>query len=196
VISLLCSLLFTGNKINLKHLALPAFNAMQSVGQNIGETQLNMTVTSAGYFSGLFTGMVEGPIQEVATTIGQVVTNSYSQGNDFLSDTRYFLLSFLLRLIFSTTLGNIPGDVWQIVYQTCQIYSAGAALAGFAVAFAVAICNALNLKLATWIFATQKMMKIIKSQLKMYSLMFNDDSWLLSTKLNSPIPQIIIIYLI
>lgn len=134
-------------------MAIPGWNWAGYQGQALGES-LGMTSDVAGYFAAIFTGLAEGPIQEAMTTLGNFLSDS-EERKKFKSDPKEYLKDFAKRFGLSITLGAIPGDVWQLVYNACQTNNANIFLTSLAVGLAVATCNVGYAKIVDKIFASK-----------------------------------------
>jgi hypothetical protein len=122
-------------------LAIPGWNAFQEMGDQIGLT-LKMTVHHAGYFSSLFPGIIEGPIQGIASIVLSHIINK--------SWKHFKMKTFLRQILIFATFGAIPGNIWQLAYQaiTDQIPAGdywpvwlSVLVLGFGLAFAVYLAN-------------------------------------------------------
>ena len=117
-------------------LAIPAWNVAAKEGIAWGK-RLGMSAISAGYFSSLFTGLAEGPMQEIVTSFGQLLVTD-EEKKLYKENPRQYVIDFFKRLALSATLGAIPGAVWQLAYYTAEDYQFSPVLI---VALAVIICN-------------------------------------------------------
>lgn len=120
-------------------LAIPGWNIAAKLGNSWGKS-LGMSPTAAGYFSGLFTGLAEGPIQEAVTSLGQYITAPEEKAKYAANPGQYFI-QFLKRFLFSATFGAIPGDVWQFIYNAGKTNEIGSIPTGLTIASGVAFCN-------------------------------------------------------
>ena len=124
--------------ITAASLAIPGWNIAAKEGIAWGK-RLGMSAISAGYFSSLFTGLAEGPIQEIVTSFGQLLTID-EEKKLYKEKPRQYVIDFLKRLGLSATLGAIPGAVWQLAYYAAEDYDFSPVLV---VALAVMISNKL-----------------------------------------------------
>lgn len=122
--------------------AIPGWNIAGRWGSKIGQNNLGLSSINAGYFAGIFTGLAEGPIQELTDTLFNFLYDVYKRNEtkENFSDN-FSPKSVFKRFLFSLFIGCIPGDVWQLVYTAGFEYNIGPQGTGLLVALGVGISN-------------------------------------------------------
>ena len=110
-----------------------------SMGQKAGRS-----VTEAGYFASIFTGLFEGATQTTIIAFVNELCKRYENEETVCSLEAFqaAALEVAKQLPLGATLGAIPGAVWQLVYTACFVSGSVNPIAGsLLVAAAVCGCN-------------------------------------------------------
>lgn len=94
---------------------------------------------ASGYFSSIFAGISEGLTQFIFIKLIKLFSDD-AEYTHFRKDPRNYFLNLLIGLGLNSTIGAIPGAVWQLVFNAAAIGTIGAA----ATALSVAMCVALS----------------------------------------------------
>lgn len=98
-----------------------------------------LTASKAGYIAGLFPGWIEGPLQQMIITAGNLGKNTEREA--LRQNSRKYLLNFGKDMLLSVVPGFIPGNVWQLVYHACKTNKVSPFLAIISVSCSVGSSN-------------------------------------------------------
>ena len=124
-------------------LAIPAWDwaANTAIACFLGQ---GYSTIDAGYLAFFAPGLVEGPIQWATPQFIDAIVDLFQtrEGlNAFLKDPKGTLASLLAQFSLNVTLGSIPGDIWQVIYNRCIELNYHPALTGLLIALGVAAGN-------------------------------------------------------
>ncbi len=99
-------------------LAIPGWDAMQSWGVSIGTNTLKLNTSQAGYFSGIFPGVAEGPTQALTMKLYATYNTGWKKiCDEFIANPSQHVWSFIKHIVYFASFGAIPGNMWQVAYQ-------------------------------------------------------------------------------
>ena len=102
-------------------------------------TNAGATKNAAGYYSSVFAGISEGLTQFIFIKLVKLFSDE-TEFNHFKQDTCNYFLNFLIGLGLNSTIGGIPGVVWQLVFNAATINTIGPV----ATALSLTTCVALS----------------------------------------------------
>ena len=121
-----------------------AYDKFASIGAKLGIEALKLSPTMASYFASIFTGF-EGPVQTSIITLYKLFTKE-EEWTLFREDPATYFKSKGKEMGLSTTLGLIPGAVWQVIFNAGVMSALGPVGTAFLVAATVAVCNLIYAK--------------------------------------------------
>ena len=101
-------------------------------------TNAGTASNAAGYYASIFAGISEGLTQFIFIKLVKLFSDE-TEFTHFKQDTRNYFLNLLIGLGLNSTIGAIPGAVWQLVFNAATINSIGAAATALSLATCVAI---------------------------------------------------------
>ncbi len=115
--------------------AIPTWNSAGALGLRIGEEKFEPI--PAAYFAGLFSGIAEGFLQELITTLGTLWIDEKER-----KQAKNHPLAYpSKKLGLSISYGAIPGAIWQWVYVACTCNNASVTATMLSVALIVGSSN-------------------------------------------------------
>lgn len=121
-----------------------AYDKFALIGTKLGIEALQLSPTMANYFASLFTGF-ESPVQTTIITFYKLFTKD-KEWTLFREDPETYFKTKAKELGLSTTLGLIPGVVWQVIFNAGVVSALGPVATAFLVAATVAVCNLIYAK--------------------------------------------------
>lgn len=101
-------------------------------------TNAGASNNAAGYYSSIFAGISEGLTQFIFIKLVKLFSND-DEYTHFKQDPCNYFLNLLIGLGLNSTIGAIPGAVWQLVFNAATIGAIGPVATALSVAGCVAL---------------------------------------------------------